>query len=138
MPLSEDEQRILHQIEQQFYASDPELAGEMGKHSLYSHCLRQMRWAAAAFVAGVVVLLVALATATTFVVSFGGLVLMLVAALWFERSLRKLGRAGLAQLSASLRTGGLREYFGDTSDRVRSRLRRDEDDDVASTDDDQG
>lgn len=126
MPLSEDEQRILQQIEQQFYASDPQLAGEMGKHTLYAHCLRQMRWAAAAFTAGLVVLLVALATTTTFVVSFAGFLVMLAAALWFERSLRKMGRAGLQQLSSSLRTGGLRDYFGDTSDRVRTRLRRDE------------
>ena len=126
VPLSEDEQRILQQIEQQFYASDPHLAGEMGKHSLYAHCLRQMRWATAAFVAGLIVLLVALATTTSFVISFGGFIVMLASALWFERSLRKLGRAGLAQLSASLRTGTLRDYFGDTSDRVRSRLRRDD------------
>ncbi len=127
MPLSEDEQRILQQIEQQFYVHDPELAGEIGSHSVYTHCLRQMRWAVAVFVVGVIVLVVALATATSFLVSFGGFVVMLAAALWFERSLRKMGRAGMAQLSASLRTGGLRDYFGDTSDRVRSRLRRDDD-----------
>ena len=52
MPLSEDEQRILQQIEQQFYATDPDLAGEIGNHSLYTHCLRRMRWAAAIFVVG--------------------------------------------------------------------------------------
>jgi hypothetical protein len=127
VPLSEDEQRILQQIEQQFYASDPELAGEMGKHSLYAHCLRHMRLAAGGFVVGLTVLLVTLAFATSFVASFAGFIVMLVAALWFERSLRRMGRAGWAQLSASLRTGTLREYFGDTSDRVRSRLRRDED-----------
>ena len=124
MPLSEDEQRILQQIEQQFYANDPDLAGEIGAHSLYAHCLRQMRLAAAVFVAGLIVLVVALATATPFVVSFGGFVVMLASALWFERSLRKMGRAGMAQLSASMRTGGLRDYLGDTSSRVRSRLRR--------------
>ena len=123
MPLSEDEQRILQQIEQQFYATDPDLAGEIGNHSLYTHCLRRMRWAAALFVVGMIVLVVALATAVSFVVSFGGFVVMLGAALWFERSLRKMGRAGMAQLSASLRTGGLRDYFGDTGDRVRNRLR---------------
>jgi len=123
VPLSEDEQRILQQIEQQFYATDPDLAGEIGNHSLYTHCLRRMRWAAAVFVVGLVVLVVALATAVNFVVSFGGFVVMLGAALWFERSLRKMGRAGMAQLSASLHTGGLRDYFGDTGDRVRNRLR---------------
>lgn len=135
MPLSEDEQRILQQIEQQFYATDPDLAGEIGNHSLYAHCLRRMRWAAALFVLGVVVLVVALATAVNFTVSFGGFVVMLGAALWFERSLRKMGRAGMAQLSASLPTGGLRDYFGDTGERMRSRLRPAEDDDA---DDDSG
>jgi hypothetical protein len=128
VPLSEDEQRILQQIEQQFYATDPDLAGEIGNHSLYAHCLRRMRWATALFVVGLVVLVVALATAVNFVVSFGGFVVMLGAALWFERSLRKMGRAGMAQLSASLHTGGLRDYFGDTGDRVRNRLRPQDDD----------
>lgn len=123
MPLSEDEQRILQQIEQQFYATDPALAGEIGNHSLYAHSVRRMRWAAGLFLAGFAVLIVALATATSFLVSFVGFVVMLGSALWFERSLRKLGRAGIAQLSATFRAGGLRDYFGDTGDRVRNRLR---------------
>lgn len=126
MPLSEDEQRILQQIEQQFYASDPQFAGELGKHSVYAHCLRQMKWAGLAFLCGVVVLVAALATETTFLVAFVGFVAMLASALWFERSLRKLGRAGMQQLSQSLRAGGLREYFGSTGQRMRDRFRRDE------------
>jgi hypothetical protein len=127
VPLSEDEQRILQQIEQQFYATDPDLAGEIGNHSLYAHCLRQLRWAVGLFVVGVVVLVVALASATSFLVSFGGFVVMLAAALWAERSLRKMGRAGMAQLSASFRAGGLREYLGDNGERVRNRFKRDDD-----------
>lgn len=129
MPLSEDEQRILQQIEQQFYATDPTLAGEIGNHSLYAHTVSRLRWASAVFVLGLAVLVVALATATSFLVSFAGFVVMLGAALWFERNLRKLGRSGMAQLSASFRTGGLRDYFGDTGDRVRNRLRAGEGDD---------
>jgi hypothetical protein len=128
VPLSEDEQRILQQIEQQFYASDPDLAGEIGSHSVYTHCLRQMRLAGGVFLLGLVVLVVALATATTFFVAFGGFVVMLAAALWFERSLRKMGRAGMAQLSSTLKAHSLRDYFGDTGNRVRSRLRRPEED----------
>jgi hypothetical protein len=126
VPLSEDEQRILQEIEQQFYASDPEFAGELGKHSVYAHSLRQMKWAGLAFFVGVVILVAALATATTFLIAFAGFVVMLAAALWFERSLRKLGRAGMQQLSQSLRAGGLREYFGNTSQRMRERFRRDD------------
>lgn len=113
MPLSEDEQRILQEIEQNFYVHDPTLAGEIGSHSLYAHCLRRMKWAGVMFGAGVIVLTVALASAVSFLVSFAGFVVMLAAALWFERSLRKLGRAGMQQLSTTLRTkGGLRGVLG--------------------------
>ena len=127
MPLSEDEQRILQQIEQQFYEHDPDLAGEIGQHSVNRSLARQMRWATAVFVLGLVVLVVALATATSFLVSFAGFVVMLASALWFERSLRKMGRAAMAQMPAPFRGGGLREYFGDTGDRMRSRLRNETD-----------
>ena len=107
MPLSEDEQKILHQIEQQFREHDPVLAGEIENTTLWRHALNRMKWATAAFVLGVVVLIVALATATSFVVAFGGFVVMLAATLWFERNARKLGRAGWEHVSGSARTGGL-------------------------------
>jgi Protein of unknown function (DUF3040) len=126
MPLSEDEQRILHQIEQQFYASDPAFADELENHSVYAHCLRQMRWAGFAFVAGLVVLIAALITNTSFLVAFVGFVLMLAATLWFERSFRKMGRAGMQQLSRSLKTGSVREYLGTRSKKVRERFKRDD------------
>lgn len=125
MPLSEEEQRILQEIEQQFHAHDPALAGEIGSHSIYVHCLRQMKWAGVVFGLGVVVLVVALVTASSFLVAFGGFVVMLAAALWFERSLRKMGRAGKQQLARSLPTGGLRDYLGMTGERLRQRTRDD-------------
>ena len=40
MPLSEDEQRILRQIEEQFYESDPKFAQQVGTSSIYRHALR--------------------------------------------------------------------------------------------------
>ena len=121
MPLSEDEQRILTEIEQQFYANDPGLAVEIESHSVYTHCLKQMKRAGVLFAVGVITLVVALATATNFVVSFLGFVVMLGAALWFERSLRKMGRAGMDQLGATLRTNTFREYLGSQSERLRNR-----------------
>ena len=53
---------------------------------------------------------------------------------WFERSLRKMGRAAMAQMPAPFRAGGLRDYFGETSDRMRSRLRNDDAEDSGSGD----
>jgi hypothetical protein len=126
MPLSEDEQRILQQIEQQFYEQDPDLAGEMGRHSVYAHHLRLMKWAAALCTAGLVVLLAALAFEHSFAFAFGGFVVMLASALWFERSLRKLGRAGMQQLTQSLRDRGFGDGLRGAGERARERLRRDE------------
>ncbi len=126
MPLSEDEQKILHQIEQQFLEHDPVLAGELENTTLWRHALNRMKWATAAFVLGVVVLIVALATATSFVVAFGGFVVMLAATLWFERNARKLGRAGWEHVSGSARSGGLRDYLGGTQQRMRDRFNRDD------------
>jgi hypothetical protein len=85
-----------------------------------------MKWAVAAFLVGVVALVVALATETTFVVAFVGFVVMLAAALWFEHNLRKLGRAGMEQLAKSMRTSGVRDFFGSTGQRVRERFRRED------------
>ena len=127
MPLSEDEQRILQEIEQQFYESDPEFAGELGKHSVYAHCLRQMKWAGLAFVVGVVILVAALATATTFLVAFGGFVVHARCRAVVRAQPAEAGPGRHAAAVAILRAGGLREYFGNTSQRMRERFRRDDD-----------
>lgn len=125
MPLSEDEQRILQQIEQQLYESDPAFAGEIGKHSLYAHHLRRMKWAGVGFVAGIVVMVMALwSVKTPFLLAFAGFVVMLASALWFEHNLRKLGRAGMSQLAESMKANGVRDYLGSTGQRMRSRFRK--------------
>ena len=58
--------------------------------------------------------------------SFAGFLLMLVCALVFERNLRKLGRAGLDQLTRTVRANGVREALGGAGRRVRERFKRDE------------
>ncbi len=57
MPLSEDEQRILHQIEQQFYESDPEFARSVSQTTIYRHAFRNIKWGVLLFLGGVVMLL---------------------------------------------------------------------------------
>jgi len=86
-----------------------------------------MRWAAVSFVAGLVVLLVALAWEHSFAVALAGFAVMLASALWFERSLNRMGRAGLEHLTQSLRDRGLGEGFRGATERARERLRRTED-----------
>ena len=59
--------------------------------------------------------------------AFGGFVVMLLAALFFEHNARKLGRVGLQHVAQSMRAAGLKDYFGNTGNRMRDRFKRDED-----------
>ena len=128
VPLSEDEQRILSEIEQQLYETDPALAREVGSTTVYTHAFRNMKWSMFGFVVGVVFLWMTLSV--HYVVAFGGFLIMLASAFLFERSARQLGRVGLQQMTQNMRGAGLRDYLGSTSTRMRDRFRRtDEDDD---------
>ena len=44
--------------------------------------------------------------------AFGGFVIMVLAAMSIEANLRRLGKAGIDQLSRSMSSSGLRDYFG--------------------------
>ena len=50
MPLSEDEQRILGEIEANLRASDPDLARQVGSTNVYTESLRRLKWGIAGFV----------------------------------------------------------------------------------------
>ena len=122
MPLSEDEERILGEIAQQFYADDPEFAREVGETTLFTHTVRRMKWSGLGFVVGVAFLIATLST--SYLMAFGGFLMMLACALLFERNLRKLGKAGLDQITSSMRTAGLRDAFGGARGKMRDRFKR--------------
>ena len=124
MPLSEDEQRILHEIEQQFYESDPAFARGVGKTTLYRHAGRNLKWAALGFFCGFVLLVVAFAS--SLFLGFVGFAVMLACAFVFERNLRKMGRAGWQQVTGNFKTGNFKEHFGDVGKRFRKRFKREE------------
>ena len=124
MPLSEDEQRILSEIEAQLYESDPALAKEVSSTTVYTHAFRNLKWATAAFLLGVAVLVFTLST--SYWLSFGGFLIMLASALFFERNARKLGRVGLQQMTQNMRTTGVKDYFGNPAEKMRDRFKRDQ------------
>jgi hypothetical protein len=100
MPLSEEEQRILRQIEQHLYSDDPDFAHSVSQTTLYRHSLRSVRWGILALVAGLVFMLATLQV--SYLVAFAGFGGMMFGAVIIEQNLRKVGRVGLAEL-----TGGV-------------------------------
>jgi hypothetical protein len=127
MPLSEDEQRILREIEQQFYATDPRFANQVGRTTVYRHGLRRLKLAALLFVVGLGVLIWMLVLGNAVLAFALGAGPMFAAALLFESNLRTMGRAGLQQMTSSMRASGLRDAIGNARSRARERFRHDED-----------
>ena len=125
MPLSEEEQRILGEIEQQLYASDPALAREIADSTVYRHAARNLKWAVLGFVVGTAILIGTLHI--SFLLAFVGFLVLLACTLVIVRDLRRMGRAGISQLSESMRASGMRNALGSTGQRMRERFRRDED-----------
>lgn len=124
MPLSEDEQRILHEIEQQFYESDPAFAREVGKTTLYRHAGRNLKWATLGFFVGFAILIASFAS--SLILGFGGFLVMLGSAFVFERNLRKMGRAGWSEISGRARTAEFRQSLGSAGKKFRKRFRKEE------------
>ena len=60
MPLSEDEERILLEIEESLYESDPELAREVSETTVYTKSLKNLKWSVLVFFHGVACMLIKL------------------------------------------------------------------------------
>ncbi|MHB1487009.1 MAG: DUF3040 domain-containing protein [Acidimicrobiales bacterium] len=124
MPLSEDEQRILHEIEQNFYEQDPEFADRVRSETVYRHAGRNCWWAGLGFVAGLALLLVSFTT--SLVAGLVGFLVMLGSLLVIERNLRRMGRAGWRQVSQSVRAQRVSESWVEARRRARDRFKREQ------------
>ncbi len=87
VPLSEEEQRILHEMEQRLYEHDRAFVDRVRSETPRTLARRSARWAVFVFCAGFAVLLVSFRS-SLLLGTFGFLV-MLCASLMFERSARQ-------------------------------------------------
>jgi hypothetical protein len=126
MPLSEDEQRILSEIENQLRESDPDLADQVSKTTVYRDAFGKLRWAIVAFV--LCLALSVLLLSVNWLLAFLGFLGMFATALYIERNLRRVGRAGMQEATQAIRRNSLRDYIDNAGNKARDRLRRDEDD----------
>ena len=104
MPLSDHEQRILAELEESLVRQDPEFAERVRSETVYRHAGRYCKWAAVTFVIGVVILVAFYSKSVP--AGFVGVVIMFASAVWFERNLRRMGRAGWHDLTRT-KDGGV-------------------------------
>ena len=100
MALSDDEQRILRQIEQEL-ESDTKFAQAVSPSGLYLHSARTVRWAILGLVVSVALLVVALRV--HFLLAFGVFIGMPVLLAIVERNARAICRAGFQDVAGALR-----------------------------------
>lgn len=120
MPLNENEQRILAEIERQFQATDPESAKRISSTTLHRYLARNCRWASLGFVVGLVVLLAAFAS--SWIVGIFGFLLMLASAVVLIQNLHKMSRLGLEQMSRTIGNRNLSQSMDEFGKRLRKRL----------------
>jgi len=126
MPLSDEEQKILQEIEAELHASDPDLVEQVSRTTLYRHAARAIKWAVLAFLLGLGLMVSTFTAGVT--VAFVGFCIMLGALFVVERNLRRMGKGVLQSLSG--RGGRERKVhnpFGEGS-AWRGRFHRGEDD----------
>lgn len=100
VPLSDDEQRILREIEAQL-KTDEKFASAVSSSGLYRHSARTIRRAALGVLGCLVALVLALQVHFLLAfVAFGG---MLGCALVIERQVRLIGRAGVQDLAQTIK-----------------------------------
>jgi len=109
VPLSDDEKRILSELEEQLQ-TDTKFANAVSSSGLYSYAIRKVRWATL----GVLVSLVftVLTLQVHFLVAFLGFLGMLACVLVIEHQLRAMSKAGMKDVADTLRSaakvGGFR------------------------------
>lgn len=105
MSLSDDEERILDEMEAQLAESDPRLVDDVSTTTVYTAAAKNIKWAILLLLAGAVVMIFTLST--SYLIAAAGFLIMLAALLILEKSLTKLGKAGINQIMQSSKSGGI-------------------------------
>jgi len=124
VPLSEHEQRILHELEQSLYQEDPDFAERVRSETVYRHAGRYCVWSALVFVIALVFMFFTFATSIA--LGFIGVIVMFLSGVVFANNARRMGKAGIDDISRSLHTRSANNPVQDPRDWIRGRFHRDD------------
>lgn len=124
MPLSEEESRLLHQLEQSLAAEDPDFASTLRGSKLFAHNRRVAIFAALGFIVGIVLLFSGAVMALTPLGVFG-FVSMLTSAYLFLNAYRR----GIGSVEEETNVGAQPKPSGSFVDRMEERWNRRQDGD---------
>ncbi len=122
MPLSEHEQRVLHELEQALVQQDPAFADRVRSENVYRYAGRYLKWSVLGFLVGLGVMIAFFTTSVA--VGFIGVLIMFASLVMFWTNLRRMGKAGWDDIGRSLRSEGIGNAVSDTRSWLRDRFRR--------------
>jgi len=102
--LSDDEQRILRQIEEELQ-NDSKFAQAVSPSGLYTHSVRTVRWAIVGLVVSLAVLVALLQV--HFLAAFAVFLVMVALLAVIERNARAMGKAGIQDVAGAIRKARL-------------------------------
>ncbi len=123
MPLSEEEQRILHEIERSFYERDPDFADRVKSETVYTHAGRHLKWAVIGSIVGLIIILASFTSNTA--VALGGFLVMLVNGVFIPINIKRLGKASISDLTSAVQDKGLTKPFDKARQGFKQRFHRD-------------
>jgi sulfite exporter TauE/SafE len=123
VPLSEEEQRVLNEMEQTLYRHDPAFAARVKSESVYRYAGRFIRWSVVGFIVGLLVMI--LWFTTSVVLGLIGVAIMFASLVLFATNLRRVGKAGWQDITQTLRSDRIGNPASEARDWLRSRFRRD-------------
>jgi hypothetical protein len=123
MPLSEEEQRILREMEAHLYAQDKGFVDRVASETIYRHAGKKALLGLLVALGGLVVLIYFLSTSIA--LSFAGFLIMLFGAMMFGKNISKLSKAGWQDVASSFKENGLAEAWHEAVEKLRSRLKKD-------------
>lgn len=123
VPLSEDEQRILQDIERSFYENDPNFARVVGSNALYRHARRNCKLALVGFILSLAVLLGTFTSIPP--VAFLGFLGMVASAAVFVQNSKRITLAGMKDVADSDRARQMEQQVRGVRSRLGKRFKRD-------------
>jgi hypothetical protein len=121
VPLSEHEQRILHEMEQNLRDQDPKFVGRVASRGQLHQILKAMRWPGIVFVVGFAVMIVSFRS--SLILASCGFAVMLFSALYFERKLRQMDNAAITMFPRPFAHRGLGEELSGLQRRLRDHFK---------------
>jgi thiol:disulfide interchange protein len=101
MPLSEEEQRIIKEMERHLLNEDRDFVSRVQSETIYKHLGRKLLLGVIGVIIGLIWLIYFLQVSVA--AAFVGFIIMIAFALWMESNLRKLSKVSVEEVSNSIK-----------------------------------